>query len=81
MMIPTITDIIAVIKTAPAAISFIFLICSFLERVTTSDKFSIDVFINSDEITKPMQTIIANHSEEAMRKRKPKMVTRMIIAQ
>ncbi len=81
MMIPTITDIIAVTKTAPAAISFVFLICSFLERVTTSDKFSIDVFINSDEITKPIQITIANHSEGAMRKRKPKMVTRMIIAQ
>ena len=59
---PTITDVIALVKTAAAAKSFTFLIELCFSGETKSAMFSIDEFTNSAKNTKPMQKIINNHS-------------------
>ena len=63
MINPMINAQMALISTAPAAKSLIFLIFSFLSGETKSAKFSMAVFMSSRAITRPMAKTKKSHSD------------------
>jgi len=77
MIAPTITAVIEAIKTAPAAISFMFRICSFLSVDVKSIAFSMAVLIISVTHTKAMQKTIQMASILVNLKRKARTMITM----
>jgi hypothetical protein len=73
-----INAVIALIKTAAAAKSLIFLIFSFFSGETKSAIFSIDEFNISVTKTNPQAKIKANHSLNEIFKMKPKIITTIV---
>ncbi len=78
-MNPTITDTKAQTNTAAADKSFTFLIIRCFSGETKSDRFSIAEFSNSEDITKPIDSIRKIHSCEVILKMTPAIVTNIVI--
>lgn len=75
MIDPTITAVIEAINTAPADISFMFLICSCRSTEMKSIAFSIAVLIISVTHTKAMQKTMQMLSRVVNLKKKARTVT------